>query len=34
MDLGGQVIEKKLKPPSLPDSLTVSVLLLKKYVKL
>ena len=34
MDLGGQVIEKTLKPPSLPDLLTVSVLLLKKYVKL
>ena len=33
-DLGGQVIKKTLKPPSLPDPLTVSELLLKKYVKL
>jgi RecQ family ATP-dependent DNA helicase len=31
-DLGCQVINKTIKPPSLPDPLTVTQLLLKKYV--
>jgi hypothetical protein len=31
-DLGCQVTDKKVKPPNLPDPLTVTQLLLKKYV--
>lgn len=32
-DLGCKVIDKTVEPPSLPDPLTVTELLLKKYVK-